>query len=92
MNIIGYRLYQVVSLDGIRLDGWPWCAVCKKPVDTLTRISDPANSDLIIEARCHGSVDRTVIDRRDMEDGPLNLYGGTAFKDEVPGRLLDMRT
>lgn len=60
----------------------PQCAVCRRPVESLEWFIEPWGEYVYI-ARCHGSEERTVFDRSDLEDGPIKLFGGVAFRGEA---------
>jgi len=61
----------------------PQCAVCGHSVRRIVRILDPVNGDAVFDVYCHGKTERTRIDKNDIEQEPLTLFGGTAFWQEA---------
>lgn len=38
----------------MRVEGWPRCALCDKPVAEVATQTDPLTGDMWIAAECHG--------------------------------------
>ncbi|PCJ68226.1 MAG: hypothetical protein COA62_15800 [Rhodobiaceae bacterium] len=68
-----------------RIHGWPMCAKCNKPVDTL-KTEDYAGRSLAVTAACHGKEQTVLIPHvlfEDLMEGETLNADGFAFTPEV---------
>lgn len=68
----------------------PFCAVCGKVVKVVSYSYLPASQQVRFTAYCHGAVEETVLDERDIVMGGISQ--GVAFdKDRKLGEELSSR-
>ncbi len=61
------------------MDGYPRCAVCKRPVDHIVIAPDPVRCYTDIVIHCHGAVEKLSISYKDIVDATSINIGGEAF-------------
>lgn len=58
--------------------GWPTCAVCCRPVDSLTERYDPMRCEWVLTVECHGDRESVRMEDQLFEDGQ-GFRTGEAF-------------
>lgn len=65
----------------------PLCAVCKKPVQSLSQYPDRATGALTLVAECHGKAEEVVLHPEELDlyhQRRLRISFGTAFVHTEP--------
>lgn len=57
----------------------PWCAVCEKPVDRISRRNEIATLELSFVVECHGEHEIATLGREVLELNPRAISFGRAF-------------
>jgi hypothetical protein len=66
------------------LAGKPWCAVCNKFVDKLTRHELSQTCETILIAHCHGQTERMIVSEELMRVGYIKAYGECFAAKQLP--------
>lgn len=59
--------------------GWPRCAKCGGPVETITSESRPDTGGLEVTAYCHGEKETVFVSSADLLAGIMFRVNGDAF-------------
>ena len=60
-------------------DHLPMCAVCGRPVDSLTQLPTVSSTVMRFEVQCHGATETTVVQASDLIGHRGRLVPGVAF-------------
>lgn len=67
------------------IEGWPWCAICDKPVEKVINYRCPVKQIEYVAARCHGQLQIIEID-------PLMLVAAErGTKISISGKAFDIQ-
>jgi hypothetical protein len=64
-----------MRINGVEA-GWPSCAICKKPCDSVETEQDRIRGGIKVRAHHHGAVDEIVLTEQNLE----TLNGSPSFR------------
>ncbi len=68
----------------LKVSNWPICAVCRRPVEKMTRWDDPGTQTATFTVECHGAAETTELTACQVYDaGPNGIQIGLAFRSQA---------
>jgi metal-dependent hydrolase (beta-lactamase superfamily II) len=78
------------KFDLALLHGFPICAVCNKPVESIQSMDDISSSRKLFRVHCHGETEEAFLND-EMIENTDSVRFGQAFIDKLP-QTTDWRT